>query len=306
MAGKSDLLLVFINLLCHANQDGLVDVHWKVVAFETGLTEERVKNVLVELESPDPESRRRNDEGRRIERMDPDRSWGWEIINYKNYSAIVTRQHRNKYMREYKKERKKLLVTNGNNEVTSISTSTSTDISSSSLPEGDVGGDPLYEKILESGCVLETLPYETWINLKRAFPKADFEAVVNDRIAAASNSQMQDMINPYTYFKNALSESELRITGGGSSVEEVKKKKPGDAKYYRELAVEELTNRLWDLRDNSEEFKRLLSSANVKYKDFGHNVRKQSVVDEALDYVEGRKQSGWGLANEKKEITVNA
>jgi len=36
MRGQSDLILVFVNVLCHVDQDGIVDRHWRAIADETG------------------------------------------------------------------------------------------------------------------------------------------------------------------------------------------------------------------------------------------------------------------------------
>ena len=57
LRGNSNGLLVFTNLLAHADQYGIVDVHPKAIAEEVGLTLEQVKEALTELESPDIESR---------------------------------------------------------------------------------------------------------------------------------------------------------------------------------------------------------------------------------------------------------
>jgi hypothetical protein len=88
MRGHSDLLLVFVNILCHTDQDGIVDRHWQAIVDETGLSPARVKTAITELEGPDEQSRSRNDDGRRLKRIDPEREWGWEVINFKKYDGI--------------------------------------------------------------------------------------------------------------------------------------------------------------------------------------------------------------------------
>lgn len=107
MRGDSDTILTFINLLCHANQDGIVDRHWQAICDETGLSEERIKAALEKLESPDPESRSRENEGRRIVRLDDARSWGWHIVNFKKYRELRSAEDRREYLREYMRERRK-------------------------------------------------------------------------------------------------------------------------------------------------------------------------------------------------------
>jgi len=107
MRGHSDLILVFVNILCHADQDGMVDRHWRAIADETGLPDERVQAALLALESPDTESRTRTDDGRRLRRIDPERDWGWQIINFKHYRALRNDDERREYMRNLMRNKRK-------------------------------------------------------------------------------------------------------------------------------------------------------------------------------------------------------
>ena len=88
LRGRGDEILVFTNLLAHADQHGICDKHWRAIADETGLTVEAVKTAIVGLEAPDPESRSPEMDGCRIVRMDGHRAWGWQIVNYGKYRAI--------------------------------------------------------------------------------------------------------------------------------------------------------------------------------------------------------------------------
>ena len=56
LRGCSDEILVFTNLLAHADMNGIVDKHWRAIAEETGLSRERVEAAIAHLEAPDPES----------------------------------------------------------------------------------------------------------------------------------------------------------------------------------------------------------------------------------------------------------
>lgn len=100
LRGNSNGLLVFTNLLAHADQYGIVDVHPKAIAEEVGLTLEQVKEALTELESPDIESRSPESEGRRIVLLDGHRAWGWQIVNYVKYRAIKNEDDRREQNRE--------------------------------------------------------------------------------------------------------------------------------------------------------------------------------------------------------------
>lgn len=141
MRGKPDLILVFVNLLCHSDEEGIVDRHYKAVADETGLSVERVLKALSELESPDPESRTPTNEGRRITRLDQNRNWGWLITNHKHYREMINAQDRRKYMRDYmenwRKERLLARVNNGKQNVNTVSVSVNGDVSDK---EGDSKG----------------------------------------------------------------------------------------------------------------------------------------------------------------------
>lgn len=91
MRGKGDPLFVFVNLLTHAGQDGVVDRHWQTIIDETGLSKDRVLAALEYLLSPDPESRTPDEGGRRIVLLDPHRTWGWRIVNHKQYRDLCTK-----------------------------------------------------------------------------------------------------------------------------------------------------------------------------------------------------------------------
>jgi hypothetical protein len=88
LRGNTHGLVVFVNLLAHADSAGWVDIHPKAIADETGLAIEQVRAAIEELEAPDPESRSPDEEGRRIVRLDEHRAWGWRIVNHAKYRAI--------------------------------------------------------------------------------------------------------------------------------------------------------------------------------------------------------------------------
>ena len=87
-------MLVFTNMLAHADAEGWVDIHPRAIAEEVGLSVEQVNAAINELEAPDPESRSPENEGRRIVKMDEHRSWGWVVVNYKKYRSIRNEEDR--------------------------------------------------------------------------------------------------------------------------------------------------------------------------------------------------------------------
>jgi len=100
LRGKSDEILVFTNLLAHCDSEGYVDKHWRAISEETGISEDRVRVAISALESPDPESRSPDREGRRITRIDDHRAWGWQVTNYVKYREIKNLEDRREQNRE--------------------------------------------------------------------------------------------------------------------------------------------------------------------------------------------------------------
>lgn len=94
LRGNTNGLVVFTNMLAHADASGWVDIHPRAIAEEVGLTQEQVRAAIEELEAPDPESRSPDEEGRRIVRLDEHRAWGWRIVNYGKYRAIRNEEDR--------------------------------------------------------------------------------------------------------------------------------------------------------------------------------------------------------------------
>lgn len=100
LRGNSHGLLVFTNLLAHADKDGFVDIHPRAISEEVGLPVDHVRAALEVLESPDDESRSPEEQGRRIVRMDDHRAWGWRVVNYAKYRAIRNEEDRREQNRQ--------------------------------------------------------------------------------------------------------------------------------------------------------------------------------------------------------------
>ena len=94
LRGRTNEILVFTNLLAHADQHGTVDMHWQAIADETGLSREAVEQAILNLESPDLESRSPECNGCRIIRVDDHKAWGWQVVNYVKYRAIRSEDDR--------------------------------------------------------------------------------------------------------------------------------------------------------------------------------------------------------------------
>lgn len=76
----------FLKLADH--KTGIVDMTRQALARRLNVPEETLNLAIDKLESPDPNSRDSDFEGRRIERLDAHRDWGWTILNWKKYSEL--------------------------------------------------------------------------------------------------------------------------------------------------------------------------------------------------------------------------
>lgn len=82
-------------------QDGYLDMTPEAIAARTRVPLKMVKDAIAELEAPDALSRTRDHDGKRLIRIDPERPWGWRIVNYVKYRQIKKEFDRQAYMRDY-------------------------------------------------------------------------------------------------------------------------------------------------------------------------------------------------------------
>lgn len=81
---------------------GTADMTPRALAARACMTLEETTAALDVLMAPDPRSRSRNADGRRLELLDPARSWGWRLVNWEKYekaqaaagSTVRSREHR--------------------------------------------------------------------------------------------------------------------------------------------------------------------------------------------------------------------
>lgn len=92
--------VVLVFLMAHADPEGLVDMTPGAIARRSGLPLEVVRAGIDALEEPDPMSRSPREEGRRLVRLDPARTWGWRIVNYREYRGLVDAESMRQQTRE--------------------------------------------------------------------------------------------------------------------------------------------------------------------------------------------------------------
>lgn len=84
----------FEDMLILADKDGIVDMTLDSLARRTNKPEELWKGWIEKLLAPDLDSRNPREDGRRIKKLDENRTWGWKIINYEHYRLIASEEQR--------------------------------------------------------------------------------------------------------------------------------------------------------------------------------------------------------------------
>jgi len=99
--------LVFMDMIVLADKDGLVDMTLWALCRRTNIPQEIIEDAIVKLESPDPNSRSTTKDGRRIERLNEGRSWGWRIVNYHHYRQKGSTEEK-RHQARIRKQRQRL------------------------------------------------------------------------------------------------------------------------------------------------------------------------------------------------------
>jgi hypothetical protein len=92
----------WVVLLSQADQNGCIYGSIPGMARFANLTVEEVEAALDTFYAPDPYSRTKDNEGRRVEEIDG----GWHLLNHGKYKEIRSTEERREYMRKYMAERR--------------------------------------------------------------------------------------------------------------------------------------------------------------------------------------------------------
>lgn len=95
--GSKELKLVWVTMLLMKNKLHIVEASVPGLAKRAGVTVPECEQALRDLMSPDPYSRTKEFEGRRIEVVDG----GWKVLNGELYKLRMGPEWRKEYMREY-------------------------------------------------------------------------------------------------------------------------------------------------------------------------------------------------------------
>jgi hypothetical protein len=100
----SDTRVVWITMLAMADRHGRVWASIPGLAKEAAVSVEACRTAIDEFLAPDPDSRTKVHEGRRIEEIDG----GWKLINHAKYRAIRDQEERRNYKTEKQREYRKV------------------------------------------------------------------------------------------------------------------------------------------------------------------------------------------------------
>jgi hypothetical protein len=94
--------LVWITMLALSDKDGYVGAAITGVAHESRVTIEEAKNAIEHLSSPDEYSRTKDEDGRRIQKVDR----GWLILNYRKYRGETSEERKKRIDRERMRQKR--------------------------------------------------------------------------------------------------------------------------------------------------------------------------------------------------------
>jgi hypothetical protein len=89
--GDWKAIAVLQQLIVLADEHGVVDMTPQAISGRSSFPLEIIEDGLKTLSSPDERSRSDKEDGKRIILTDPERGWGWSIVNYKYYRDLASR-----------------------------------------------------------------------------------------------------------------------------------------------------------------------------------------------------------------------
>lgn len=109
MEEKGNTRLVWFFFLAAADRHGRVDQTHQSLARLYNLPLADVEEAIHDLEQPDEISRSPAEDGRRIVRLDKNRAWGWQIVNYEMYRNARNAEERRAYKTHHQAEKREQL-----------------------------------------------------------------------------------------------------------------------------------------------------------------------------------------------------
>lgn len=100
LGGDWKALVTFQQMLVLSDEAGIIDMTPAAIHRVTGIPLDIIEHGVAKLSEPDPHSRSDAHEGRRIVLLDPDRSWGWTVVNKRYYRDLASREDKRRKDRE--------------------------------------------------------------------------------------------------------------------------------------------------------------------------------------------------------------
>lgn len=92
--GEWEALVTFQQLIILADADGIVDMTPIAISRRTSIPLDIIEKGIKALMEPDPHSRSKQEDGRRVVCIDPERGWGYWLVNYEHYVKLANSAER--------------------------------------------------------------------------------------------------------------------------------------------------------------------------------------------------------------------
>ena len=80
-------------LLSQVDKHGVIDMNPNLLAAKIGVPVDLLLSCITDFMQPDPGSRTKDNDGRRLELIDPEgRDWGWRVVNHAKYREKARKQ----------------------------------------------------------------------------------------------------------------------------------------------------------------------------------------------------------------------
>jgi hypothetical protein len=169
-AESSETRIIWITMLAMANQNGIVPATAPGISSAAFVSLSETRKAINILESPDPDSKSLENEGRRIERVEG----GYLILNYDKYRAFnYSMKDEAIYMREYREKKKKeseLKDDKSYNVITKL-------LHSASASASESGIDNKIERLRKESEVLQRKFKDAWME-NIVFYKSKYQYIV--------------------------------------------------------------------------------------------------------------------------------
>lgn len=167
--GQWPTAAVWASLLPLIDSRGRIDMSFQAIATMTGWPIDLLRQGIAKLEEPDADSRSPAEEGRRLVKIDPARSWGWRVVNHGLYKERAREKQRSSDGRNADKVRE---WRNRQNPDVTRSNPDSPDVTSRTLSDSDSDSDTNQKEAATPQVVgLDMQAWKRWETYRRSINK---------------------------------------------------------------------------------------------------------------------------------------